>query len=112
MPALTMGRGVEKSFQRVINQSRNDKIGILSHEGMDPTDCPCRNACDRQSMPPSLRSSSQDQPCGAHGPGHRLPPTFADRSLTNFKNYYKSEQHIRSELVNRNLWKLFRALGL
>jgi len=33
MPALTLGQGVEQNFQRVIRNSTNDKIGILSHEG-------------------------------------------------------------------------------
>ena len=33
MPALTQGQGVEQNFQRVIGNSTNDKIGILSHEG-------------------------------------------------------------------------------
>ena len=33
MPALTQGQGVEQNFQRVIRNSTNDKIGILSHEG-------------------------------------------------------------------------------
>jgi len=33
MPTLTLGQGVEQNFQRVIRNSTNDKIGILSHEG-------------------------------------------------------------------------------
>jgi len=33
MPELTLGQGVEQDFQRVIRNSTNDKIGILSHEG-------------------------------------------------------------------------------
>src|SRR5271157_3652609 len=33
MPALTLGQGVEQNFRRVIRNSTNDKIGILSHEG-------------------------------------------------------------------------------
>ncbi|MGZ3354903.1 MAG: hypothetical protein ACXVBO_08625, partial [Isosphaeraceae bacterium] len=33
MPALTLGQGVEQNFQRVIWNSTNDKIGILSQEG-------------------------------------------------------------------------------
>jgi hypothetical protein len=33
MPALTLGQGVEQNFQRVIGNSTNVKIGILSHEG-------------------------------------------------------------------------------
>ncbi len=33
MPALTLGQGVEQNFQRVMRNSTNDKIGILSHEG-------------------------------------------------------------------------------
>ena len=33
MPALTQGQGVEQNFQRVVGNSTNDKIGILSHEG-------------------------------------------------------------------------------
>jgi hypothetical protein len=33
MPALTLGQGVEQNFQRVIRNSTNGKIGILSHEG-------------------------------------------------------------------------------
>ena len=33
MPALTLGQGVEQNFRRVIRNSTNDKIGIMSHEG-------------------------------------------------------------------------------
>jgi len=32
-PALTLGQGAEENFQRLIRNSTNDKIGILSHEG-------------------------------------------------------------------------------
>jgi len=33
MPALTLRQGVEQNFRRVIRNSTNDKIGIMSHEG-------------------------------------------------------------------------------
>ena len=33
MPALTLGQGVEQNYQRVIWNSTNDKIGIMSHKG-------------------------------------------------------------------------------
>jgi len=33
MPALTLGQGMEQNFQRVIRNSTNDKIGIMSDEG-------------------------------------------------------------------------------
>jgi len=33
MSALTVGQGAKQDFPRVIRNSTNDKIGILSHEG-------------------------------------------------------------------------------
>ncbi len=40
---------------RVIDDSMNDKIGILSHEGTDATDRPYQGACDRQSLPSGVK---------------------------------------------------------
>ena len=39
---------------RVIDDSTNDKNGILSHEGTDAADLPCPGACDRHSLPCGL----------------------------------------------------------
>src|SRR5208283_1061421 len=41
---------------RVIDDLTNDKIGILSHEGIDATDRPYQGACDRQSLPSGVKT--------------------------------------------------------
>jgi hypothetical protein len=46
---------------RVIDDSTNDKIGILSHEGTDATDRPYQGACDRQSLPSGVRTRENVQ---------------------------------------------------
>ena len=40
MPEVSQGRIVGLDSDRVIDDSTNDKIGILSHEGTDATDRP------------------------------------------------------------------------
>ena len=45
MPEVSQGRIVGHDSDRVIDDSTNDKIGILSHEGMDATDRPYLGAC-------------------------------------------------------------------
>jgi len=51
MPALTLGQGVEQNFQRVIRNSTNDKIGILSHERAGAADRPGQGDGGGQSHP-------------------------------------------------------------
>src|SRR5208337_544564 len=46
---------------RVIDDSTNDKIGILSHEGMHATDRPYQGACDRQSLPSGVKTRENVQ---------------------------------------------------
>ena len=55
MPEVSQGRIVGLDSDRVIDDSTNDKIGILSHEGMDATDRPYQGACDRQSLPSGVK---------------------------------------------------------
>ena len=54
-PEVSQGRIVGLDSDRVIDDSTNDKIGILSHEGMDATDRPYLGACDRQSLPSGVK---------------------------------------------------------
>ena len=54
-PEVSHGRIVGHDSDRVIDDSTNDKIGILSHEGMDATDRPYLGACDRQSLPSGVK---------------------------------------------------------
>ncbi len=42
-------------FRRVIDDSTNDTIGIVSYEGLDATDRPYQGACDRQSLPSGVK---------------------------------------------------------
>jgi hypothetical protein len=46
---------------RVIDDSTNDKIGILSHEGTDATDRQYQGACDRQSLPSGVKTRENVQ---------------------------------------------------
>ena len=55
MPEVSQGRIVGLDSDRVIDDSTNDKIGIVSHEGMDATDRPYQGACDRQSLPSGVK---------------------------------------------------------
>ncbi len=50
-PEVSQGPIVGLDSDRVIDDSTNDKIGILSHEGTDATDRAYQGACDRQSVP-------------------------------------------------------------
>jgi hypothetical protein len=54
-PEVSQGRIVGHDSNRVIDDSTNDKIGILSHKGMDATDRPYQGACDRQSLPSGVK---------------------------------------------------------
>ena len=54
-PEVSQGRIVGHDSNRVIDDSTNDKIGILSHEGMDATDRPYQGDCDRQSLPSGVK---------------------------------------------------------
>src|SRR5271157_5159725 len=56
MPEVSQGRILGHDSNRVIDDSTNDKIGILSHEGMDATDRPYQGACDRQSLPSGVKT--------------------------------------------------------
>ncbi len=55
MPEVSQGRIVGLDSDRVIDDSTNDTIGILSHEGADATDRPYQGACDRQSLPSGVK---------------------------------------------------------
>jgi hypothetical protein len=55
-PEVSQGPIVGLDSDRVIDDdSTNDKIGILSHEGTDATDRPYLGACDRQSLPSGVK---------------------------------------------------------
>ena len=54
-PEVSQGQIVGLDSNRVIDDSTNDKIGILSHEGIDATDRPYLGACDRQSLPSGVK---------------------------------------------------------
>jgi hypothetical protein len=54
-PEVSQGRIVGQDSNRVIDDSTNDTIGILSHEGMDAIDRPYQGACDRQSLPSGVK---------------------------------------------------------
>jgi hypothetical protein len=56
MPELRLGRVVEQDFHRVIENSTNDKIGILSHGGTDAADRPGQSDCVRQSLPGGVKT--------------------------------------------------------
>ncbi len=55
-PEVSQGRIVGHDSDRVIDDSTNDKMGILSHEGTDATDRPYHGACDRQSLPSGVKT--------------------------------------------------------
>ena len=55
-PEVNQGRIVGYDSNPVIDDSTNDKIGILSQEGMDATDRPYQGACDRQSLPSGVKT--------------------------------------------------------
>src|SRR5271157_4802229 len=55
-PEVSQGRIVGYDSNRVIDDSMNDRIGILSHEETDAADRPCQGACDRQSLPRGLKT--------------------------------------------------------
>ena len=61
MPEVSQGRIVGLDSDRVIDDSTNDKIGILSHEGTDATDRPYLGACDRQSLPSGVKTRENVQ---------------------------------------------------
>ncbi len=54
-PEVSQSRIVGQDSNRVLDDSTNDTIGILSHEGMDATDRPYQGACDRQSLPSGVK---------------------------------------------------------
>src|SRR5208337_5650273 len=54
-PEVSQGRIVGLDSDRVIDDSTNDTIGILSHEGLDATDRPYLGDCDRQSLPSGVK---------------------------------------------------------
>ena len=60
-PEVNQGRIVGHDSNRVIDDSTNDTIGILSHEGMDATDRPYQGACDRQSLPSGVKTPENVQ---------------------------------------------------
>src|SRR5271157_2013050 len=53
-PEVSQDRIVGHDSNRVIDDSTNDKIGILSHEGTDRADRPCKGDSDRPSLPCGL----------------------------------------------------------
>ncbi len=55
------GPVVGHDSNRVIADSTNDKIGILSHEGMDATDRLYQGACVRQSLPSGVKTRENVQ---------------------------------------------------
>src|SRR5271157_3783541 len=55
-PEVSQDRIVGHDSNRVIDDSTNDKIGILSQEGTDAADRPCQGACDRQSLPSGAKT--------------------------------------------------------
>ena len=61
MPEVSQGRIVGLDSDRVIDDSTNDKIGILSHEGTDATDRPYLGDCDRQSLPSGVKTRENVQ---------------------------------------------------
>ena len=54
-PEVSQSRIVGQDSNRVLDDSTNDTIGILSHEGMDAIDRPYQGACDRQSLPSGVK---------------------------------------------------------
>ena len=61
MSEVSQGRIVGHDSNRVIDDSTNDKIGILSHKGMDATDRPYQGDCDRQSLPSGVKTPENVQ---------------------------------------------------
>jgi len=61
MPEVSQGRIVGLDSDRVIDDSTNDKIGILSHDGTDATDRPYLGACVRQSLPSGVKTRENVQ---------------------------------------------------
>ena len=60
-PEVSQGPIVGLDSDRVIDDSTNDTIGILSHEGTDATDRPYLGGCDRQSPPSSVKTPENVQ---------------------------------------------------
>ena len=60
-PEVNQGRIVGHDSNRIIDDSTNDKIGILSHEGMDATDRPYQGACDQQRLPSGVKTPENMQ---------------------------------------------------
>ncbi|HMF38782.1 MAG TPA: hypothetical protein VKF17_19240, partial [Isosphaeraceae bacterium] len=56
MAVGSSGPVVGHNCDAVIDDSTNDKIGLLSHEGTDPTDRPGRSAGVRQSLPCGVKT--------------------------------------------------------
>ncbi len=56
---VSQGRIVGHDSNRVIDDSKNDKNGILSHEETDAADRPCQGACVRQSLPGGVKTSQK-----------------------------------------------------
>jgi len=56
MSVGSSGPVVGHDSDAVIDDSTNDKIGLLSHEGTDPTDRPGRSAGVRQSLPCGVKT--------------------------------------------------------
>ena len=61
MPEVSQGRIVGYDSDRVIDDSTNDTIGILSYEGTDATDRPYQGAGDRQSLPSRMKTRENVQ---------------------------------------------------
>jgi hypothetical protein len=55
-PEVSQGRIVGHDSNRVIEDSTNDKIGILPHEGTDAADRPCQSDCVRHSLPCGVKT--------------------------------------------------------
>ena len=61
MPEVSQGPIVGYDSNRVIDDSTNDKIGILSYEGTDATDRPYQGDCDQQSLPSGVKTRENVQ---------------------------------------------------
>ncbi len=60
-PEVSQSPIVGYDSNRVIADSTTDKIGILSHQGIDATDRPYQGDCDRQSLPSGVKTRENAQ---------------------------------------------------
>ncbi|MGA2705320.1 MAG: hypothetical protein ABSH35_30075 [Isosphaeraceae bacterium] len=127
-PEVSQGRTVRHDSNHVIDDLTNDKIGILSHEGMDATDRPYQGACDRQSLPSgvkvrenvqneaNLESTQSSLPLGVElsvpePPGRKRSQREGVNAPRSTLHASRSTPHPHSGQWIRREWRVARGVG-